>query len=149
MAVPEVWVFFYGSYIRFDVLRDRGFVPRRWEVGCLPGFDIRMAPLANLVPDPGRAVCGILVQATHAELALLYDNVQNTHGQRYLPLAVLVETGGGSWRPALCYVCLENGTRADQPPQREYVDAILQAARTHCFPDWYLQRLEQLLAAAR
>lgn len=148
MAAPEVWVFFYGSFIRLDLLRDRGFVPRRWEVGRLPGFDIRMTPLANLVPDPSRVVCGILAQTTHAKLALLYENTHNTHGLRYLPIAVLVETGGG-WRPALCYVNCEEETGSEHPPQRSYVDAILEAARMHRFPDWYLQRLEQIQAAAQ
>jgi cation transport regulator ChaC len=148
MAAPEVWVFFYGSFIRFDLLRDRGFVPRRWEVARLPGFDIRMAPLANLVPDSSRAVCGILAQANHAELALLYENAQSTHGQRYLPVAVLVETCSG-WRPALCYLNFEGKEEPEQPPQRSYVDAILEAARGHGFPDWYLKRLEQFTSAAR
>ena len=50
LAEPRVWVFFYGSYINFDVLQEAGLVPGEWEVARLPGFDLEIAPRANLIP---------------------------------------------------------------------------------------------------
>ena len=41
----RVWVFFYGSYMNVDVLRDVGFVPEQWETARLSGFDIVIRPL--------------------------------------------------------------------------------------------------------
>jgi hypothetical protein len=40
MAEPKVWVFFYGSYMNLEVLREVDLVPQRWEIGRLGGFDI-------------------------------------------------------------------------------------------------------------
>jgi hypothetical protein len=47
-----VWVFFYGSYMNFGVLREVDLVPEQWEVGQLNGFDIRIVPsqLTDLFP---------------------------------------------------------------------------------------------------
>ena len=49
MAEPNVWTFFYGSFINLDVLKQAGYVPERFEVARLNGFDIHIQPLANLV----------------------------------------------------------------------------------------------------
>ena len=49
MANPTIVAFFYGSYINLDVLREVGLVPERVEVARLPGFDLLIRPLANLV----------------------------------------------------------------------------------------------------
>ena len=35
MAESKVWVFLYGSYINFAVLREVDLVPERWEVARL------------------------------------------------------------------------------------------------------------------
>jgi hypothetical protein len=144
MADPQVWVFFYGSYINLDVLRDLGLVPERYEVARLPGFDIRVAPLANLVRADGQAAYGILATATHADLHKLYDQAQQLLGEVYLPEAVLVETLAGTFRPALCYICPEMTARPADPV---YLDRLIHAARLHGFPAWYLQRLESFRVA--
>ena len=38
MAEPT---FFYGSFMNLDVRKQSGFVPERYEVAKLSGFDIR------------------------------------------------------------------------------------------------------------
>ncbi len=54
MSEPAVWTFFYGSYMNFDVLREVNLVPQQHEVAQLDGFDIRIAPRANLVRSDAR-----------------------------------------------------------------------------------------------
>ncbi len=66
-AETRVWVFFYGSNINLDVLKAAGLVPGEWEVARAPGFDIRIAPPANLVRSDQHTVWGINATATHAE----------------------------------------------------------------------------------
>jgi hypothetical protein len=139
MAEPRVWVFFYGSYINFDVLREVDLVPERWEVARLDGFDIRIQPRANLVPSDQHCVYGIVTTATHAELARLYDHARDVLGEVYLPEAVLVRTLAGLWRPALCYFCPEMVAR---PADNAYVERIAGPARAFGFPEWYVARLE-------
>ena len=135
----SVWVFFYGSYINFDVLREVDLVPERWEVGRLSGFDIRIEPRANLVRADGSIVYGILATASHEELARLYAHARDVLGEVYLPQAVLVETLDGAWRAALCYLCPEmRPRRADSA----YVERIAAPARAFGFPAWYIEKIE-------
>lgn len=139
MADPHVWTFFYGSYINRDVLKEVGYIPQRWEVARLAGFDICICPRANLVRSPAHCVYGILATATHAELARLYAHARDVLGETYLPEAVLAETLEGGWRPALCYIC---PAMEPWPAANDYVDRIAGPARQYGFPDWYVQRIE-------
>jgi hypothetical protein len=137
MSAPRVAVFFYGSFISRSVLAEAGYRPERVEVARLDGFDIRIAPLANVVPSPGGCVYGILTQATHDELARLYS--QDWVGT-YLPHPVVVETQQGDARPALCYIA---PSMTPQQPANDYIDRIVRPAREYGFPEWYIERLER------
>ena len=136
-------VFFYGSFIRPEVMARGGLVPERIEVARLGGFDIQFTPHACLTRSAAHAVCGILVQATHEELQRLYaaDGVGV-----FLPEAVLVEPAAGTFRPALCFIPPAPG---HEPPDAAYLDLLITAARGHGFPQWYLERLEGHRGAAR
>lgn len=140
MSTPQparrIPVFFYGSFIRPEVMARGGLVPECIEVARLGGFDIQFTPHACLVRSAAHAVCGVLVQATHDELQRLYaaDGVGV-----FLPEAVLVETGEGAFRPALCFIPPAPG---HEPPDLAYLALLLAAARAHGFPQWYLDRLE-------
>ena len=138
MTNPTVWVFFYGSYINFDVLREVDLVPEQWEVARLDGFDIRIQPRANLVRSDQHCVYGIVATATHAQLSRLYAHARDVLGEVYLPEAVLVQTRTGTWRPALCYICPD---MAPRPAETAYVERITSPARGYGFPEWYLERL--------
>ncbi len=139
MIEPRVWTFFYGSYINLNVLREVNFVPEKWEVARLAGFDIRIQPRANLVRSDQHSVYGTLATGTHAELARLYDHAKNVLGEVYLPEAVLAETRERQWKPAMCYICPAMSPR---PAAKDYVDRIVTPAREYGFPAWYIQRLE-------
>jgi hypothetical protein len=101
MAEPTVWTFFYGSFMNLDVLKQGGFVPERYEVAKLSGFDIRIRPLATLVRSDQHCVYGIVALGTHEQLRRLYS--QDWVGT-YFPEPVLVETLDGKWRAAFCYI---------------------------------------------
>jgi hypothetical protein len=140
MSEPRVRVFFYGSYMNAGVLREVDLVPEGFEVARLDGYDIRIAPRANLVPSSEHCVYGVLAEATHAELARLYAHAKDVLGEHYLPHPVLTQTAAGSWYPALCYIA---PSMAAARPERAYVDRILQPAREFGFPEWYIRRLER------
>jgi cation transport regulator ChaC len=139
MSEAQVFVFFYGSYMNRAVLAEVGLTPKIWEFASLSGFDIRIAPRANLVRSPEEVVFGVLAAATHAELDRLYAHARNVLGEVYLPEAVLVHTRSGVWQPALCYIATN---MVERRADLGYVDRILQPARELGFPDWYLARLE-------
>ncbi|HEV2370576.1 MAG TPA: gamma-glutamylcyclotransferase family protein [Streptosporangiaceae bacterium] len=140
---PKVWVFFYGSYMNFEVLVEVGLIPQEWEVARLAGFDIVIAPRANLVRSDAGTVYGIVATATHAELTQLYAHAQDVLGEQYLPEAVLAETLDGKWRPALCYISPD---MAPRPPDPDYVERIVTPAASYGFPQWYLDRLRGFTA---
>jgi hypothetical protein len=140
MTEPKVRVFFYGSYMNRAVLREVDLVPERFEVARLDGYDIRIAPRANLVASTETCVYGVLAEATHAQLARLYAHAKDVLGETYLPHPVLVQTLAGAWLPAFCYIA---PSMVPQPPDPAYVDRIVQPARELGFPDWYVSRLQR------
>ena len=139
MAERKLWVFFYGSYMNFDVLKEVDFVPEQWEVAKVSGFDIIIQPRANLVVSDQHCVYGILATATHAELDRLYAHAKGVLGETYLPEVVLAETLIASYRPALCYIA---PSMEAKPAANDYVERIVKPAREFNFPGWYIKRLE-------
>src|SRR5215475_10867020 len=125
-AEHQVAVFFYGSYMNLDVLTEVDLRPARVEVARLPGFDIRIEPLANLVHSNRHTVYGILTQATHRELDRLYAHARDVLGGLYLPEAVGAFTLSGGMVPALCYIAAE---MKPGPAANDYVDRIIGPAR--------------------
>jgi hypothetical protein len=140
VSEPKVHVFFYGSYMNRAVLREVDFVPERFEVARLDGYDIRIAPRANLVASTEACVWGVLAEATHSQLARLYAHAKDVLGETYLPHPVLAQTRAGAWLPALCYIA---PSMVPRPPDPAYVDRIVQPARELGFPDWYVSRLKR------
>jgi hypothetical protein len=139
MKETTVRVFFYGSYMNRDVLAEVDLVPSLLEVARLDGYDIRIAPRANLVPSVQHSVYGVIAEATHAELARLYSHAKDVLGETYLPHPVLTQLLAGAWYPALCYIAPSMEPRQPDPA---YVDRIIQPARELGLPAWYIKRLE-------
>jgi len=125
-----------------SVLAEVDLRPETLEVARLDGFDITIAPLANLFESQDASVYGVLTQATHEELSRLYAHARAVLGGTYAPQAVFVQTTDGNWRPALCYIADWMEPRTAEPA---YVNRILQPARELGFPTWYVRKLETFL----
>jgi len=137
--------FFYGSYINRQVLAEVDLDPERFEVARLSGYDLRIAPLANLVVAEARSVYGVLATATQAELDRLYTHAREVLGGTYLPESVLVQLLSGEFEPAQCYIA---PNLPEAAPDEAYVQRILGPARALGFPEWYLSRIEAFLPAS-
>jgi AIG2-like family len=137
----RIAAFFYGSFIRREVMALGGLHPSSIEVVKLSGYDIAFDPHANIFRSDQHAVCGILVHPSHEELHKLYarDGVGV-----FLPEAVVVETSNSRLLPAMCYMPPMRGT---EPPDLVYVERIIEAAKQHGFPAWYVNRLESLCSS--
>jgi hypothetical protein len=133
MQIEEkrIAVFFYGSFMRHDVMDRGGFHPAHIEVVKLSGFDIKIDPHANIY--------GILVHATHKELNSLYamDGIGV-----FLPEAVNVELQNGSLLAALCYI---PPARVSKPADIAYLERLITTAQEYEFPAWYVQKLKNML----
>jgi len=136
ISLRRIPVFFYGSFMRRDVMSRSGFQPGRIDVARLNGFDIHISPHACITRSDRHSIYGILVEATHEELHRMYS--RDGVGV-FLPEAVVVETRAGGLQPAMCYI---PPTLDDKPADVDYLDRLLAAAREHGFPAWYLERLE-------
>ena len=138
-------VFFYGSYMNFDVLSEAGIGERPYDIAHLSGYRLRISPFANLVSDNSSDSYGILTQLTHKELNRLYiDHAQGKLGAIYLPKAVMVQTDDREPTPALCYVsyCIQA-----EEPCPDYIEGILVAARKYGFPPEYINYIASMNAA--
>ena len=141
----KVWVFFYGSYMSIDVLREVDLVPSDIEPAVLTGFDLVIAPRANLIRRPMGVAFGMLATATHDELNRLYtEHAQGLLAETYLPEAVIVTDQSGRLRPALTYICHE---MRPGPAEAAYVERIAQPALEHGFPADYVAKIRSFLPA--
>jgi len=142
MSSQSVVTFFYGSYINRAVLGEVELFPQRFEVARLPGYDISIQPLANLVASDEHTVYGVLATATHAELERLYRHAQDVLGGHYFPHPVVAIASSNELVPALCYIA---PSLDPAPAEPAYVRRILEPARELGFPAWYISRLQSFL----
>lgn len=136
----QIWTFYYGSNMDLEVLKAVDYVPEQVEVARLYGYDIVVAPLANLIRSEQHCVYGILATGTHEELERLYGSyVRDKLGAVYLPEAVICEKQDGSQMPALCYL---SPPQDPAPVSEDYLEKLLRPALRFGFPQWYIDKLE-------
>lgn len=134
----KVWVFFYGGLINPAMRSKVGLQPTREEPAMLAGFDLRIAPYVNLVPEAGQTVFGLLMEVTHAQLQQTYSQLRAP----YLPQAVTALDAEGRLRPALCYIVAE---MPSGQAEAEHVEVLAMAAEQFAFPDWYIAKIRRFL----
>lgn len=136
----RVDVFFYGSYMNFDVLMNMGIGKRGYHVCQLSGYELTIGSSANVVKNGLERVFGIVTLLTHDELDTLYSReAQAKLGAQYMPEPVLVMTADRQIIPALCYISYDQITGI---ASAAYIDNILNAARIYEFPQSYIQQIE-------
>lgn len=73
---PEVAVFAYGGYMNMEVLANLDARPAKCETAILYGYDLTIAPMANVARCDNGVVYGVLVWFTHDQLDRLYNNAK-------------------------------------------------------------------------
>ena len=106
-------VFFYGLFMDAAVLEAKGISRTRGRPGVVRNWALRIGNRATLIPDPGRAVHGVLMTLPLPDLDRLYAE---TSVQMYRPVAVLVEARG-TVVPALAYVLPERPLPEERNPE--------------------------------
>lgn len=135
MRARKVQVFLYGSFMSLPMLEKAGIPKRAFAPAMISGYELVIAPHANLVDNGDGVVYGILANLTHKELNQLYD----THAAKltenaYLPEAVMVQTRGGKLVPAMVYIGAEETSGT---PKSTYIKLMTKAASDYGFPRWY------------
>ncbi len=121
------------------MLEKAGIAKRAFAPAMISGFELVVAPYANLVESGDGVVYGILANVTHKELEQLYG----THRKKltdidYFPEAVLVQTRGGKIVAATVYIAAAESTGT---PDKTYINLMKKAASDYGFPQWYQDRI--------
>jgi len=145
MLEKHTWVFFYGLYMDFEILRERGLRVQHWEVAKLDGYEFRISSWGYIKRSDVNCVYGVVVCAAQQEVLDLYAPATSTLPLDYFPEPVLVESPDGQLRNVLCYVATSEPQGAEV--NVDYVEGMVRLARHFAFPDWYVERLESFRPA--
>ena len=128
--------------------------PIEWLPGRVKGYRLRFnlegrprgkAAPANISPDPGAEVWGVLYKSTRAGLILL-DLTEGVPGRRYRHLWLDAEarrTNGGA--NAMCVVTyIADGREMDGKPSLRYITLLREGARAHDLPEHYIRFLDDV-----
>ncbi len=144
-----VWYFAFGANMHDSAFRERrGMRPAAWRAGRVKGYRLRFnlegrprgrsAP-ANIAPDPGAEVWGVLYRITRKQLLRL-DSTEGVPGRRYRHLWVEAEDEDGNSNRAVTYIA--EGKETDGSPSLRYITLLRQGARAHGLPAHYLRFLD-------
>jgi len=136
--------FAYGSNMHTPRMRARAPSAESVEIGRLRGWRLACnkhgrdgSGKANLVPDPGREVWGVVYRLSPAELVQL-DEVE----QGYRRVAFPVLTPGDRTLDAEAYV--SDLITSDPVPFNWYRELMVAGARHHRLPETHIAYLENL-----
>jgi hypothetical protein len=135
MALLRSEVFFYGLFMDAAVLEAKGVSSPGGRPGVVRDWALRIGHRATLVPEPGRAVHGVVMSLLLPDLDRLYAE---TSVRTYRPVAVLVEALG-TIVPALAYVLPEPPAPEERNP--EYATRLRELAERLELPAEYTQSI--------
>ena len=144
-----VWYFAFGANMHDSAFRERrGMRPAEWRAGRVKGYRLRFnlegrprgrAAPANIAPDPGAEVWGVLYRITRKQLLRL-DSTEGVPGRRYRHLWVEAEDVEGNALRAVTYIA--EGKETDGNPSLRYITLLREGARAHGLPEHYLRFLD-------
>jgi len=135
MTARRVPVFFYGLFMDPELLRAKGADPLVLGIASVSHLALRIGRRAAVVPHPGSAVYGMLMELTHDELERLYSEPSV---RQYRPEAVLALVDGQGSVPALCYNLAEPPA---EEPNQEYVASLRALAARLELPPSYIESI--------
>ncbi len=146
-----VWYFAFGANMHDSAFRERrGMRPAEWRAGRVKGYRLRFnlegrprgkAAPANIAPDPGAEVWGVLYRITRKQLLHL-DSTEGVPGRRYRQLWVDAEDQDGNSTRAVTYIA--EGNETDGNPSLRYITLLREGARAHGLPEHYLRFLDRV-----
>src|SRR6516162_3096202 len=153
-ASGTAWYFAYGSNMHESTFFERRRMrPSEWRVGRLRGYRLRFnldgiprgksAP-ANICPDPGAEVWGVLYKITHREMLRL-NLTEGVPGTVYRPTWLDIDDNDGRTVNAMTYMAA--GNAVDGRPSLRYIALLRDGARAHGLPAAWVQTLEKVVHA--
>jgi gamma-glutamylcyclotransferase len=147
----EVWYFAYGANMDDGTFRTRrGIQARECRPGRIKGYRLRFnldgrpkgkAAPANLHPDPGAEVWGVLYRITRRDLLRL-DSTEGVPGRGYRHIEIEAEDRNGLVVQAVAYMA--QGNDVDGKPSLRYITLLRNGARAHGLPETHIRFLESV-----
>jgi len=147
-----VWYFAFGANMHDSAFRERrGMRPLEWRPGRIQGYRLRFnlegrpvgkAAPANISPDPGAEVWGVLYRITR-KAAIRLDFSEGVPGPRYRRLWLEAEDIDG--RPVCpTFTYIAEGKPTDGRPSLRYLTLLRDGARAHNLPEPWLRYLDSV-----
>lgn len=147
--VSDQWYFAYGSNLATDQKENRTGRIREAKRARLDGHRIAFnkrgsdgTGKANIVPDSGRTVWGVVYRVSPAALDQM-DIHEGVAGGHYRRSAVRVRCESGNEADAVTYVAGHAFLDDSLTPAPDYVQTILRGARGHHLPEDYIRDIEE------
>ena len=137
-------VFFYGTLMSPDVLRDEfGVESRLVGAARLEGYRLTVNPRVNLESSCDEAVYGSIISVSATDVARLYKQLHAQFGLIYRPVEIDAVIDADQRHPAVVYITdkMEPGQ-----PDADYVRQLADCARALEHPDHYVTHIESFLA---
>lgn len=138
----NVWVFFYGTFMRTKVLHEYGIHCKETSPAKLNGFELIVRPRVNLIKREGAVSYGGLAYISHRDIFFLYDNLRKNFGIIYSPYPVIAQLSDGRSRPALCYIALNI---EDGKPDPLYIEELIGCAKQVGASPQYLDHIQSFI----
>lgn len=138
-----------GRYFAYGSNMDVQQMGQRCPVGTLLGiarleghrFMINGRGVATIVPDPARAVHGVLWELSEPD-ELRLDGYEGVSSGTYRKESVNVTTSGENTVPAFVYVAHDSSSGSPRPG---YIEKIVTSAKAHGLPEEYVRELRTWL----
>jgi gamma-glutamylcyclotransferase (GGCT)/AIG2-like uncharacterized protein YtfP len=147
----DVWYFAYGSNLDPYRKEDRTGPIREAKRARLPNYRFAFNKIksieentgyANVMPDGGAEVCGIIFRCTEETLDLM-DRHEGAP-KHYRRETVSVFTDDGDRCEAITYVAQDGKKRDGLKPTSDYLKHIVDGARHYDLPPEYISEIEKL-----
>ena len=144
-AETTLWYFSYGANMSAAVLTRRGVSPRESIAAHLGDHSLRFShqgllftepAFANIEPEPGGVVHGVLHRLSEADLGAL-DRIEGAE-YRHVEVEVHTDTIG----PIQARAYRDPYPVRGRPPSRRYLQGCVAAGRAAGLPEGYLRVLE-------
>ena len=147
----EVWYFAFGANMHDSAFHTRrGMDPLEWRAGRIPGYRLRFnleghpvgrAAPANISPDPGAEVWGVLYKLARRDLLRL-DSTEGVPGRRYRHVWTDAEDRDRRRVPVVSYIA--DGKEWDGHPSLRYLTLLREGARAHGLPEHWIRLLDEV-----
>lgn len=148
----EVWYVAFGANMHETVFCERRrMAPLEWRPGRLKGYRLRFnleghpkgrAAPANIEPEPGSDVWGVVYRITRRDLVWL-DHTEVVPGWKYRHLWTEAEDyEGNRLSPAVTYIA--DGAETDGRPSLRYITLLRDGARAHGLPEHWVRFLDSV-----